>query len=140
MAAALDAAHRRGLVHRDVKPANVLLDEEGHAYLTDFGITKPAGGASTDTGRKVGTLDYVAPEQIRGWDVDARTDCYALGCVLHECLAGARPFRRESQVETLWAHMHEAPAQLRDEPELEPVLAKALAKQKEERTPAVASS
>ena len=133
VAAALDAAHRRGLVHRDVKPANVLLDEEGHAYLTDFGITKPAGGASTDTGREVGTLDYVAPEQIRGWDVDARTDCYALGCVLHECLAGAPPFRRESQVETLWAHMHEAPAQLRDEPELEPVLAKALAKQKEER-------
>jgi ABC-type branched-subunit amino acid transport system substrate-binding protein/DNA-binding beta-propeller fold protein YncE len=133
VAAALDAAHRRGLVHRDVKPANVLLDEEGHAYLTDFGITKPAGGASTDTGREVGTLDYVAPEQIRGWDVDARTDCYALGCVLHECLAGAPPFRRESQVETLWAHMHEAPAQLRDEPELEPVLGKALAKQKEER-------
>ena len=64
-------AHRRGLVHRDVKPANVLLDEDGHAYLTDFGITKQLGGASTDTGRLVGTLDYLAPEQIRGDPVDA---------------------------------------------------------------------
>ena len=66
IADALDAAHRRGLVHRDVKPANVLLDEDGHAYLTDFGITKQLGGASTDTGQVVGTLDYLAPEQIRG--------------------------------------------------------------------------
>jgi serine/threonine protein kinase len=74
VAGALDAAHRRGLVHRDVKPANVLLDEDGHVYLTDFGITKQTGGASTDTGRVVGTLDYLAPEQIRGAEVDGRTD------------------------------------------------------------------
>ena len=74
VAGALDAAHRRALVHRDVKPANVVLDEDGHAYLTDFGITKQLGGASTDTGRLVGTLDYLAPEQIRGEPVDGRTD------------------------------------------------------------------
>ena len=82
------------LVHRDVKPGNVLLDEAGHPYLTDFGITKPAEGDSTDTGQMVGTLDYLAPEQIRGEQVDGRTDCYALACVLYECLAGAPPFRR----------------------------------------------
>jgi serine/threonine protein kinase len=82
IADALDTAHRRGLVHRDVKPANVLLDEDEHAYLTDFGVTKQVGGASTDTGRVVGTLDYLAPEQIRGEAVDGRTDSYALACVL----------------------------------------------------------
>jgi YVTN family beta-propeller protein len=89
VAGALDAAHARALVHRDVKPVNMLLDEAGHAYLTDFGITKQVGGASTDTGRVVGTLDYLAPEQIRGEPVDGRTDCYALACVLYECLAGS---------------------------------------------------
>jgi serine/threonine protein kinase len=110
IADALDAAHRRGLVHRDVKPGNVLLDDDGHAYLTDFGITKQRGGDSTDTGQMVGTLDYLAPEQIRGEDVDGRTDCYALACVLYECLAGTPPFRRATEAETLWAHMQETPA------------------------------
>src|SRR5918992_1122366 len=113
VAGALDAAHRRALVHRDVKPANVLLDEEGHVYLTDFGITKQLGGASTDTGRLVGTLDYLAPEQIRGDPVDGRTDVYALGCVLYECLSGTPPFRRASEAETMWAHMRDQPAALR---------------------------
>jgi YVTN family beta-propeller protein len=133
VAGALDAAHRRALVHRDVKPANVLLDEGGHAYLTDFGITKQLGGASTDTGRVVGTLDYLAPEQIRGDSVDGRTDCYALGCVLYECLAGAPPFRRSTEAETLWAHIQEQPAPLRDHLRLDPVLRRALAKVREER-------
>ena len=133
IAGALVAAHRRGLVHRDVKPANVMLDQDGHAYLTDFGITKLLGGASTDTGRVVGTLDYMAPEQIRGEPVDGRTDCYALGCILYECLAGTPPFRRETEAETMWAHMQERPAPLRDYPNLDPVLRKALAKQKYER-------
>jgi class 3 adenylate cyclase len=133
VADALDAAHRRGLVHRDVKPANVLLDEDGHAYLTDFGITKQVGGASTDTGRVVGTLDYMAPEQIRGEQVDGRTDCYALACVLYECLAGVPPFRRETEAETLWAHMQDEPAPLPGRPQLDAVLRAGLAKEPDDR-------
>jgi ABC-type branched-subunit amino acid transport system substrate-binding protein len=133
IAGALDAAHKRGLVHRDVKPGNVLLDEDGHAYLSDFGITKQVGGDSTDTGRVVGTLDYLAPEQIRGEPVDGRTDVYALGCVLYECLAGAPPFRRATEAETLWAHMQEEPPTLRGRGALDPVMRKALAKDREDR-------
>ena len=133
VAGALDAAHRRDLVHRDVKPANVLLDEDGHVYLTDFGITTQVGGASTDTGRVAGTLDYLAPEQIRGQEVDARTDVYALACVLYECLAGTPPFRRATEGETLWAHMQEEPAPLPGHPAFDPVLRKGLAKDRGER-------
>ena len=133
IAGALGAAHRRGLVHRDVKPANVLLDEDGHAYLTDFGITKQLGRASTDTGRVVGTLDYLAPEQIRGDPVDGRTDCYSLACVLYELLSGAPPFRRETDAETMWAQMQQEPPPLRAYPALDPVLRKALAKEKGDR-------
>ena len=122
-------------MHRDVKPANILLDEDEHAYLTDFGITKQGGGASTDTGEVAGTLDYLAPEQIRGEPVDARSDDYALACVLYECLAGAPPFRRETQAETLWAHLQEEPPPLPGYPALDPVLRKALAKEKDDRYP-----
>jgi YVTN family beta-propeller protein len=128
VASALDAAHRRGLVHRDVKPANVLVDEDDHAYLTDFGVTKQLGGNTTETGQIVGTLDYVAPEQIRGEDVDARADGYALACVLYECLAGAPPFHRATEAETLWAHMQEPPPPLAGLPALDRVMVKALAK------------
>ena len=81
----------------------------------------------------VGTLDYLAPEQIRGEPVDGRTDCYALGCVLYECLAGKPPFRRDTEAETLWAHMQDEPAPLRGHPRLDPVLRKALAKDREDR-------
>ena len=116
-----------------MKPGNVLLDRDGHVYLTDFGITQQLGGASTDTGRMVGTLDYLAPEQIRGDPVDARTDGYALGCVLYECLAGRPPFRRDTEAETMWAHMQEEPAPLRGLGRLDPVLRKALAKDREDR-------
>ena len=133
VASALDAAHRRGLVHRDVKPGNVLIDEDGHVYLTDFGVSKKLGAISTDTGRMVGTLDYLAPEQIRGESVDARADGYALACVLYECLAGAPPFHRETEGETLWAHMQEQVVPLRDHPALTPVLQKGLAKERTER-------
>jgi ABC-type branched-subunit amino acid transport system substrate-binding protein/DNA-binding beta-propeller fold protein YncE/predicted Ser/Thr protein kinase len=133
IAGALGAAHRRGLVHRDVKPANILLDEDEHAYLTDFGITKQGGGVSTDTGEAAGTLDYLAPEQIRGEPVDARSDEYALACVLYECLTGAPPFRRQTQAETLWAHLQEEPAPLPGYRALDPVLGKALAKEKDDR-------
>jgi ABC-type branched-subunit amino acid transport system substrate-binding protein/DNA-binding beta-propeller fold protein YncE/predicted Ser/Thr protein kinase len=135
IAGALDAAHRRGLVHRDVKPANILLDEDEHAYLTDFGITKQGGGASTDTGEVAGTLDYLAPEQIRGEPVDARSDEYALACVLYECLGGAPPFRRQTQAESLWAHLQEEPPPLPGYPALDLVLRKALAKEKDDRYP-----
>jgi len=133
IADALDAAHRRGLVHRDVKPANMLLDEEGHAYLTDFGITKQVGSDSTQTGQIVGTLDYLAPEQIRTEPVDGRTDVYALGCVLYECLAGTPPFRRDTQMEAIWAHLREPVPPLPQFPRLDPVLAKALAKERDHR-------
>jgi hypothetical protein len=135
VAAALDAAHRRGLVHRDVKPANVLVDESDHAYLTDFGITKLVGGDSGDstrTGQIVGTLDYIAPEQIRGGVVDGRSDCYSLACVLYEGLTGAPPFAHRPEAETLWAHMQQAPPALR-EAAIDAVLQRALAKDPDRR-------
>jgi ABC-type branched-subunit amino acid transport system substrate-binding protein len=125
IASALDAAHEGGLVHRDVKPANVLVDEDDHAYLTDFGVSKQLGGVTTDTGRLVGSLDYLAPEQIAGEPVDPRTDAYALACVLYECLVGVPAFRRETEAETLWAHMQ---AEYRPIPGLEPVLKRAFAR------------
>jgi hypothetical protein len=131
VAAALDATHRRGLVHRDVKPANILVDDDGHAYLGDFGISGETGAG----GRMAGTLDYLAPEQIRDDDIDGRADCFALGCVLYECLSGAPPFRRETESEALWAHLREPPPRLRDHPELDPVIARALAKDRDERYP-----
>jgi ABC-type branched-subunit amino acid transport system substrate-binding protein len=132
VAGALDAAHRRGLVHRDVKPANILIDADLHAYLTDFGVSKRASADTTEAGL-VGTLDYLAPEQIRGEPVDGRSDQYALACVLYECLAGAPPFRGETEGETLWAHLHDDPPPLR--PALDPVLRRALAKNREDRYP-----
>jgi YVTN family beta-propeller protein len=111
-AAALDAAHRRGLVHRDVKPANVLIDgDDEHVYLTDFGLTKHAteGAPLTKTGMFVGTLDYCAPEQIRGERSDHRADVYALGCLLFHSLTGRPPFERDSEVAKMYAHLNDAP-------------------------------
>ena len=113
IAGALDTAHSRGLVHRDVKPANVLLagDSSRVAYLTDFGLTKHVGAISgpTQSGQFVGTPDYAAPEQIKGQAVNAATDVYALGCVLHEALTGQVPFPRDSNVAKMYAHISEPP-------------------------------
>jgi streptogramin lyase/predicted Ser/Thr protein kinase len=136
---ALDAAHRHGLVHRDVKPANVLLGEDDHAYLTDFGLTKRSattdGGALSRAGGWVGTLGYVAPEQIRGERIDARTDVYALGCVLVHALTGNAPYMRETDEATLWAHLNAPPPTDSVPPEFEGVVARALAKDPSDRYP-----
>ncbi len=139
VAGALDAAHRHGLVHRDVKPANILLDQDDHAYLTDFGLTKraatTAGGGLSRAGGWVGTLGYVAPEQIRGERVDARTDVYALGCVLVYALTGKAPYSGDSDEATLWAHLNAPPPSESVPPEFEGVVARALAKDPSDRYP-----
>jgi YVTN family beta-propeller protein len=142
VASALDAAHGRGIVHRDVKPANVLLGTTDHVYLTDFGLTKRLTSnathpPSTRDGGWVGTLGYVAPEQIRGERVDARADVYALGCVLYQALTGTPPYHRESDEATLWAHLNEDPPSVRDKAprRFDDVLARALAKDPDERYP-----
>ena len=110
IAAALDAAHAAGLVHRDVKPANVLLTSEDHAYLTDFGLTKlVTDPEATQTGQLVGSLNYVAPEQIRGRQVSPRTDVYGLGCLFFHVLTGRVPFPLEGNEAKLWAHVSEPP-------------------------------
>jgi serine/threonine protein kinase len=138
---ALDAAHARGLVHRDVKPANILVGDGDRAYLSDFGVAKElTSNGTTRTGSFVGTIDYSAPEQIEGRTVDGRTDVYALACVLYECLTGAPPFDKPSEVAVLNAHLHSPPPKLsRAAPELPPaleaVIEKALAKSPLDRYP-----
>ncbi len=107
---ALDAAHQQGLVHRDVKPSNVLVDARGHCYLTDFGLSRSVGDpARAADAALAGTVGYVAPEQVRGDDVDGRADLYALTCMLFEMLTGELPFRRTTDVATLFAHLEEDP-------------------------------
>jgi YVTN family beta-propeller protein len=130
---ALDAAHERGLVHGDVKPSNVLIDGRGHAYLADFGLTKRLGDESSPAGEAplMGTIDYVAPEQIRGDQVDARADVYSLGCLVYECLTGRQPFNRGNDAAVLYAHLEDEPPSTGGA--ADPVIAKALAKTPDDR-------
>ena len=139
VASALDAAHAAGLVHRDVKPANMLVDSRAgrpdHVYLSDFGISKgmAASAALTQTGEILGTMDYCAPEQIKGERVDGQADQYALACAAFELLTGVPPFRREQVTTVIYAHLSEPPPPLSSRrPDLPPAadaaLAKALAK------------
>jgi tRNA A-37 threonylcarbamoyl transferase component Bud32/streptogramin lyase len=140
VAHALDAAHARGLVHRDVKPSNVLLDESEHVYLADFGLTRRVtdDGARLGDARSLGTPAYLAPEQIEGRPVDGRSDVYSLGCLLYECLTGEPPFVGPSRLAVAWAHLEEEPpsisARNRRLPQaLDAVIQKAMAKEPEER-------
>jgi tetratricopeptide (TPR) repeat protein len=144
IAAALDAAHARDLVHRDVKPANVLVTgsyPDEHLYLTDFGLTKritEVGGGMTATGGFVGTLDYIAPEQVSGNPIDGRADVYALGCVLYQLLTGVVPFPRDQEVAKIFAHMSTAPPAPslivpETPPELDAVVMRAMAKDAADR-------
>jgi serine/threonine protein kinase len=145
-ARALDAAHRKGLVHRDVKPGNLLIErgsddaDPDHVYLADFGITKHAMSRSglTSTGQFLGTIDYVAPEQIRGTSVLGLADQYSLGCVLYECLTGRVPFEKDLDAAIIWAHVEETPTMptiLRPElpPAIDEVFGRVLAKRPDER-------
>jgi serine/threonine protein kinase len=117
VASALDAAHDRGLVHRDVKPGNILIageagaDRSEHCYLTDFGLTKDTSSPVelTATGTFVGTIDYIAPEQIEGAKPAGRGDQYALACVIFECLTGRLPFARDDEISVMWAHLQDEP-------------------------------
>ncbi|MDQ8705345.1 serine/threonine-protein kinase [Streptomyces sp. LHD-70] len=146
VASALDAAHAHDLVHRDVKPGNILVtdgtdsDHPEHVYLTDFGLTKKSLSLTgfTTVGQFVGTLDYVAPEQISGRPVDGRCDVYSLGCVVFEMLTDAPPFRRDEDMALLWAHQYDPAPPLTDlRPDLphgvDAVLARALAKVPDDR-------
>jgi serine/threonine-protein kinase len=140
VAAALDAAHDIGLVHRDVKPGNILLARSDHAYLTDFGIIKrrEAGTDFTKTGDFLGTVAYAAPEQIRGDPVDGRADVYSLGCVTYECLTGEPPYPRDAEVAVMYAHLNDPPPRpTATRPELPPgiddVVAKAMAERVDRR-------
>jgi serine/threonine-protein kinase len=110
VATGLKALHAEGLVHRDLKPANILLDDEGSAHITDFGLAKDRdASALTEPGQAVGSMDYMAPEQIRGEEVSGLTDVYALGCVIYEALVGDPPFADKEGMQVLWAHLRDEP-------------------------------
>lgn len=142
---ALDAAHDRGLVHRDVKPANVLLEQSTngwHAYLADFGLAKPneSGSEHSQAGEILGTVDYMAPEQIEGAQVDRRADVYSFGCMVYRCLTAEVPYKRDTRTGTMLAHVN-APIPVPSKAvrglpaPLDVVVARALEKQPEKRAP-----
>jgi hypothetical protein len=145
IADALDTAHAMGLVHRDVKPANILVESHRrgeHAYLTDFGLTKALGSSTslTSTGVVVGTVDYMAPEQLEGGPLDARTDVYSLGCVLFQGLTGSVPYPMEHRAAAMFAHLNAAPPTVTGlvpdaPPQFDEVVRRALAKNPDDRYP-----
>ena len=139
VASGLDALHEKGLFHRDIKPANILVDEEGTSYITDFGLAKDSQGSLlTRPGQALGSMDYMAPEQIRAEDLTPACDVYALGCVLYECLTGKPPFADRQGMRVLWAHLQDDPpdpavARSGLSPELRQAILQALAKDPAER-------
>lgn len=141
IAAGLDAIHDAGLVHRDLKPANIMLDEGGSAHITDFGLAKDRSASMlTSGGQAIGSMDYMAPEQIRGEDVGPLTDVYALGCVMCHCLSGEPPFGDRTGMQILWGHLQEeppSPCETRPEvsKDLGWAVTRALAKEPERRPP-----
>jgi serine/threonine-protein kinase len=113
VAAGLDVLHENGLIHRDLKPANILIDERGNPFIADFGLAKDhqhEGTVLTRPGQALGSMDYMAPEQIRGEEVTAATDVYALACMLFELLTGQAPFADKVGMRIMWAHLQDAPA------------------------------
>src|SRR5689334_7570259 len=137
----LDTAHSQGLLHRDIKPGNIMIAPGDHCFLTDFGLSKNPSSDSialTAQGEFVGTIDYTAPELVLGKEADWRLDVYSMGCLLYECLAGAPPFNKERDVEVLYAHIQDPPPKISavrgDVPAaLDDVIARAMAKKPEDR-------
>jgi serine/threonine protein kinase len=141
VASGLDALHLNGLIHRDVKPANILLDDDGTPYIADFGLAKDRDASVlTKAGQALGSMDYMAPEQIRGEEVTAQSDVYALGCVMFECMSGKPPFADRQGMRILWAHLQEEPPDpLENRPDVPADVAwaitRALQKEPEQRPP-----
>jgi serine/threonine protein kinase len=141
VASGLDALHAEGLIHRDVKPANILLGDDGTPFIADFGLAKDRGGTVlTKAGQALGSMDYMSPEQIRGEEVTAQSDVYALGCVMFECMSGKPPFADRQGMRILWAHLQEDPPDpLENRPEIPAdvswAITRALQKEPEQRPP-----
>src|ERR1700739_4347693 len=139
VANALHAAHKIGLIHRDVKPSNILVDEDDFAYLIDFGIARAADETRmTGTGNAIGTFHYMAPERMGGHPDDARADIYALACVLYECLTGQPPFAGTNMASLMYAHLNSPPPKPSNgkpgvPPQLDAVIAIGMAKEPDNR-------
>jgi len=135
---ALEYAHKFGIVHRDIKPGNILIDSEGNPYICDFGVARVETSTLTQSGTAVGTPSYMSPEQVKGKKVDKRSDIFSLGCILYEFLTGKRPFEAESITTVIYKIINEEPLSLAEVkkglPEgFEHIISKALAKDSEER-------